>query len=369
VGVLVLAMSGFAVAGALPGTGSTIHACIQKNSGALRVVGSAKDCKKSERAISFAKEGPRGLAGRTGAQGPAGKDGAPGPQGPQGPQGPAGQDAPKAAPPHQAVIGTATLPVSSGSPIVFDVLGYDIKATGAAPCSGTGTGICTNTGTLGDLELVKRLDANSPVLMQDAVSGHTFPSLTLDLHEAGQGVYRRYTFPAAGIAHVEQSAPDAGGAPVETVSFAVPGVTESIVRDGGPTPSHTEAPVGRLTIGDAGITNAPVYTSDVGVTMSAGGTSGGAGAGKADFSDLTISKGLDAQSAALMTATLGTHPSWASAKLELFAPGTTTVMHTYDLANVTPSSLRDSSTGETGVTPATEDLALSYSSMTQTHGG
>ena len=93
-GVLVLASAGFAVASALPGTGSTIHACIQKNGGALRVVGSARDCKKSERAISFAKEGPRGLRGQTGAQGPAGAEGK---DGAQGPQGPGGQDAPKAA--------------------------------------------------------------------------------------------------------------------------------------------------------------------------------------------------------------------------------------------------------------------------------
>jgi hypothetical protein len=71
VGVVVLATAGFAVAAAVPGSGSTIHACIQKKSGALRVVGAAKDCKKSERAISFAKTGPRGLTGQTGAQGPA----------------------------------------------------------------------------------------------------------------------------------------------------------------------------------------------------------------------------------------------------------------------------------------------------------
>ena len=235
IGIAVLASAGFAVASALPGTGSTIHACLQKNSGALRVVGSAKDCKKSERAISFAKEGPRGLTGQTGAQGPAGPAGKDGAQGRRGRRGrrarrAAGQDAPKAAPPHQAVIGTATLTGASTGPMTFDVLGYDIAADGPPPC--TSGGICSGTGSLGDLQLVKRLDASSPVLMQLAAGGRHFSGLTLDLQQPGQSAYRRYAFTNPLVSDIEQSAPDAGGKPVETVILAVQGVTQTLPRGG-----------------------------------------------------------------------------------------------------------------------------------------
>ena len=59
---------------------------------------------------------------------------------------------------------------------------------------------------------------------------------------------------------------------------------------------------------------------------------------------------------------------WTTAKLELFAPGSTDVAHTYDLTNVAPSSLRDRNTGESGDTATTEDVTLGYQTIKETDG-
>ena len=73
---LVLGASGFAMA-SIPGHGGIIHACYQKNDGSLRVIdrskaGSAGKCRKSEKPLSWNKNGPRGVPGMPGPQGPPG---------------------------------------------------------------------------------------------------------------------------------------------------------------------------------------------------------------------------------------------------------------------------------------------------------
>lgn len=84
---LVIAGGSYAVAA---GSGSTIHACAKKSNGALRL---AKQCKKTERGLSWSTQGPAGPAGPAGPPGTQGPVGAQGPQGAQGVQGPAGAPA------------------------------------------------------------------------------------------------------------------------------------------------------------------------------------------------------------------------------------------------------------------------------------
>ncbi len=85
-----------------------IHACVQKKSGEVRIVGPSDVCRRDEAAMEWNTMGPQGPAGTagpmgpagpagavgtmgpTGAIGPQGPTGAVGPQGPEGPQGPAG---------------------------------------------------------------------------------------------------------------------------------------------------------------------------------------------------------------------------------------------------------------------------------------
>jgi hypothetical protein len=63
---LALIGTGVAVAGS---TGKTIHSCVSRSSGRLRIVTSTKHCTSHERALSFNERGPRGLRGLQGTPG------------------------------------------------------------------------------------------------------------------------------------------------------------------------------------------------------------------------------------------------------------------------------------------------------------
>ena len=68
----------------------TIHGCIKKSNGGLRVVSDSSQCKKTETPLSWNQGGslgPKGDKGDPGATGPRGPQGEVGPQGPQGRQG------------------------------------------------------------------------------------------------------------------------------------------------------------------------------------------------------------------------------------------------------------------------------------------
>jgi hypothetical protein len=75
-GTAMLGLGGLAV-GALGGGvalasgqgGSTIHSCVAKSDGALRVVASSGACTSHETPLSFNKRGPRGPAGTSGGSG------------------------------------------------------------------------------------------------------------------------------------------------------------------------------------------------------------------------------------------------------------------------------------------------------------
>lgn len=72
------------------------------NTGGLRIVNAASDCRRGETFIQWNESGPQGPAGPAGVQGPAGPAGpagaagAVGPQGPAGPTGPGGRLVPRA---------------------------------------------------------------------------------------------------------------------------------------------------------------------------------------------------------------------------------------------------------------------------------
>jgi len=81
------------------GAQEQIFACVNANSGAVRIVAQGAACRTPERLVTWnvvGPQGPPGPAGPAGAlgplgpQGPAGPAGALGPPGPQGPAGPAG---------------------------------------------------------------------------------------------------------------------------------------------------------------------------------------------------------------------------------------------------------------------------------------
>src|SRR5215471_284292 len=78
----------------------TIHACVQRDSGQVRIVPTNVECKRNEERVQLAgipgpqgpmgpagPQGPKGDKGLTGATGPAGATGAVGAQGPKGDNG------------------------------------------------------------------------------------------------------------------------------------------------------------------------------------------------------------------------------------------------------------------------------------------
>ena len=93
-----------AAAAVLPAdAANVIHACINKQTGAVRVVAAGTICKQTETAASWnitgpegptGPQGPQGAPGPQGVQGQQGQQGAQGTQGPTGPQGPQGPPAP-----------------------------------------------------------------------------------------------------------------------------------------------------------------------------------------------------------------------------------------------------------------------------------
>jgi hypothetical protein len=66
VGALIVGTVGVTGVAAATGGGATIHGCVNKSSGVLRVVKHSGGCSHSERALSFNARGPRGERGPRG---------------------------------------------------------------------------------------------------------------------------------------------------------------------------------------------------------------------------------------------------------------------------------------------------------------
>ncbi len=75
--------------------GVIYHGCYMKDSGQLRIVNDASQCKSTETFIQWNETGPQGLAGPQGPIGPIGPAGAQGAVGPAGPQGLTGAQGPQ----------------------------------------------------------------------------------------------------------------------------------------------------------------------------------------------------------------------------------------------------------------------------------
>jgi hypothetical protein len=131
--VLVLALGIGGAAYATIPSNNVIDACYGRNTGALRVIdGTTSNCAKSETALAWNVQGPKGDKGDTGlqgpegeqglqgvpgprgeqgAQGPEGPQGIPGPQGEQGPPGPQGEQGPQGVPGPQGPAGAVDMGV------------------------------------------------------------------------------------------------------------------------------------------------------------------------------------------------------------------------------------------------------------------
>ena len=136
------------------GSPQVIQACQAKN-GSLRVVAAAADCKDGDTPISWNTQGP------------------------QGPPGPAG-GTPSL---HTQVVGTATLAgVNGGSPFTIRGFSWGASNDGAGAAGGGGGG---GKATIGEVELVRGVDALSSHLVDDAAAGLHLSSAVIDLFAPG----------------------------------------------------------------------------------------------------------------------------------------------------------------------------------------
>jgi type VI secretion system secreted protein Hcp len=143
---------------------------------------------------------------------------------------------------------------------------------------------------------------------------------------------------------------------IAAVSFSV----LSIVT---PSPASAKTAVGTFMIPEvAGLAAAtPVYDIELGLTATASNVTGaGAGAGKATFDPVAITRGIDAGSPQLLLG-LASGRAYPTAVVTLSNGGVQVV---YTLEGVVITSLRQSGTED-----ATERVALSYRRITISTGG
>ena len=132
--------------------GNTIHACVNPNSGEIKIVTGGDDCKPNEVHLQWNEEGPPG------PQGPAGPKGEPGPQGeqgPPGPQGPPGNDGNDGAPGEDGAPGAdgtnCTVASDNGTATISCPDGTSATISDGAPGEdgrdGTSCSVASNNGT------------------------------------------------------------------------------------------------------------------------------------------------------------------------------------------------------------------------------
>jgi type VI secretion system secreted protein Hcp len=169
------------------------YACVNKNSGTIKMVKENTTCSNSEEKIIWNQVGPKGDTGATGPAGPQGPKGDVGAVGPQGTKGDTGEPGPQGlqGPPGVSV------PAGDGSPSLnFDVymnLGNTIKGestaehyeewivltgvqfdTSVSIGSHAGGGMGAGKAELNEFEIKKGLDSSSVNIFQDMLLGKHF---------------------------------------------------------------------------------------------------------------------------------------------------------------------------------------------------
>jgi hypothetical protein len=118
-----------------------IFACVNANSGAVRIVAQGAACRTPESLVTWnvvGPQGPPGSAGTAGALGPPGPQGPPGPAGalgPPGPQGPAGPAGPQGSAGQQGPAGPQGMRGERGEPGQASALRYVGGSAGAIACN------------------------------------------------------------------------------------------------------------------------------------------------------------------------------------------------------------------------------------------
>ena len=166
---------------AIPDSGGVYTACMQKSTGALRLIDpsvSTNRCTSAETQVTWNQTGQQGAKGATGAQG---ETGASGPQGPKGDPGASGTGG------SGPIVATVQIDGikggDSGQDDAITALAYSWNVSVAATQLGGGGGASKPTAS--DFQIVKKVDAASPVLLADSVTGRHVHDAEIDLFKDG----------------------------------------------------------------------------------------------------------------------------------------------------------------------------------------
>ena len=297
-------------AGAAYATGSdtpqTIQACQEKN-GTLRVVATDADCKQGETPLSWNTQGP------------------------QGPPGPAGGMPAE----HTQVVGRASVEgIAGGNP--FSVRGFSWGASNSGD-AGAGGGGGAGKATVGDVELVRSVDALSAPLVDDAATGRHLRSATVELFVPGtQTAYARYSLSDVRVSQVRHDGN------LETFRLNAATIEEQSLGAGPQLAQGSE--LGTLELdGLAG----QLAVSDDGFRIDSSSSQSGGGAGNtATYAPLVVRLAHGAASPQLVEDVLtGKHLKTATV---------TTPHATYSLTDVVVRSVQDEATGAAGSVPSEE---------------
>ena len=301
----------------VPDPRGMITGCYDKQSGALRVTdtqsGVPKDCGSKELQLLWSQQGPQGVPG---------PQGAPGPQGPQSPQGPSG-----AAPARNTeIVGQVTVAgVNGAAPMA--IRGFSWGASNSDGGLGGGAGGKT---TIDDVTLVRTMDAATPALVGDAVSGLHHQSAVIDLFVPGtQTAYVRYALTDVLVSKIAHDRDD------ETFSLRPVQITEQTLAGATPSALPAGAQTGSLTLDG--------YADVLPISGDGFEVDGPSGLTPATIHPLRIDLALGASAPKLALDTMtGIHRKTATVQ---------TSKATYHLTDVVIRSVHDEATGAAGSIP------------------
>lgn len=201
-------------------TGSTIYACVSKDTGTVHIVAQGTTCRSHDYETSWNNTGPQGDTGPTGPQGPAG----------------AAASDPT---PRQQVVGKVTLTPdvvgTSNTPITFDIYdfssAYDQSLSIGSGSSGAGAGKVT----FQPITITKLPDASSPELFQMLTKGEHFSSAEVQLY-AKDGTTVAETFDYSLIALASITTTNTGATSdqlFEQLTLEVGAVTDTVGSNSG----------------------------------------------------------------------------------------------------------------------------------------
>jgi type VI secretion system secreted protein Hcp len=155
---------------AIPDSGGVYTACMHKSTGAVRLIDpsvSTNRCTNAETQVSWNQVGQQGAKGATGDQGLQGKTGTTGPQGLKGEPGASGTGG--SAPIVATVRIDGVKGGDSGQDTTITTLAYSWNVSETATHLGGGGG--AGKATASDFQIVKKVDAASPVLLVEGTTG------------------------------------------------------------------------------------------------------------------------------------------------------------------------------------------------------